>query len=275
MKKYVVFLIVIFSVAGCEQTINPISPRGTEYSVYGPLNIEESPNYIRVHDTNTLLSPEDTRQLDVNMILTNLDTGKSELMTDSTVQFEHIITHNYRADQSIEYDTRYKVFWEDGDGYQDSLITQTTKQSDMTTFKDTVFCEEQFFVELTNIDLEAGERLDTEVGINVGGRWWWTFRQSFYSYNSEEKTLVLGWSPAQVSRLIFCGITCNNPPPACSDFTRDRVRFKFHHIGYMEERETPEDLDLDDQSGLPEQQQVVLSRYGEETSFIIAEDPEE
>lgn len=270
MKKCFVLLIVIVSIAGCEQTINPLLPKETEYTVYGPLNIEQTPNHIRVHDTNALLSPEDTRELDVNMTLTNLKTGESELMTDSTVQFEHIFTHNYRADQSIEYDTRYKVFWEDGGGFRDSLITQTTKQSVMTTYPDTVFCDQQFNVKLTNIDLEAGERLDTEVGINVKGRWLWTSKKGFYSYNSEENVLELGWRPYEVSRLIFCGIVCRPSPPDCPEFTSDRVRFKFHHIGYMEERETPEEYSP---SGLPEQRQIVLSRYGEEASFVIKEDP--
>lgn len=253
----------------CDHNISPIAPKAIEYSIYGPLNIGADTNHIRVHDTNEVLSPESTQNQDITVILTNLDTGANELLVDSVVQYGNIFSHNYRIQMPIEYDTRYKLFWEDEKGFEGSLITQTTKQSEMTVSTDTIGCYDPFYIELDNIDLEAGERLDAEVAIHVGGRWYWTFVRQYSDYNAETNTLVLGWSAFGISYIIFAGP--GTPPPDCKDFSSKVVKFRFNHIGYMLDREPPEEGNIDSLSGVYKEQQLVLSRYGEGTDFVLAD----
>ena len=226
-------------VLSCEHNVTPIAPKAIEYSIYGPLNIGADTNHIRVHDTNDVLSSESTKNQDVSLILTNLDTGADELLVDSVVQYGNILSHNYRIQMPIEYDTRYKLFWEDEKGFAGSLITQTTNQSEMIVSTDTIGCYTPFYIELDNIDLEAGERLDAEVAINVGGRWYWTFVRQYSDYNTGTNTLVLGWSAYGISRTLFAGP--GTPPPDCKDFSSKVVKFRFNHIGYMINREPSEE----------------------------------
>lgn len=266
-SKYVsgICVILLFFLAiNCDGTINPITPKGFEYSMYGPLNIHKTPNFIRVYDTNTLLNPEATKELNVNMTFTNLATGEVNLLKDSLVTFDDIYTHNYEIEMPIEYDTRYKLFLEDENGFRDSVITQTTKQTNITVSIDTVdHCDQFFYVELSNIDLDAGERLDHEVGIEIADTWYWTHRKAYYSYSSESNILTLGWSPNSVLCLIN---KCLDPfqkfQDACRNYSSNKIRFRFTHIGYMIGEETLEDIDLDSLGGSPHNQQIVLSKYG-------------
>ncbi|MAL18795.1 MAG: hypothetical protein CL670_07145 [Balneola sp.] len=256
-------LLVILS--ACDTSIQPIVDKGKAYSIYGPLDIQKTPNYIRVHDTNDLLNPDLTKDLGVQVTMTNLNTGASQLLKDEVKVFDSLYTHNFEIPDSLEYDTRYKFSLEDEDGYRDSVISVTTKETELTVIQDSVSCGELFMLRFTNVDLNAGERIETEVGIKVGVAWMYTKRPAnFRQYNSATNTLTMGWSPNYVSELIFGPFDW----VTCSTFSSDKIKFSFTHVGYMEEVQpnAPNELEFDQ---LYTPNQVVLSKYKGSTEVTI------
>jgi hypothetical protein len=239
--------------------------KGKAYSIYGPLDIQKTPNYIRIHDTNDLLNPDLTKDLGVHVTMTNLNTGVSQLLNDEVRIFDSLYTHNFEIPDSIEYDTKYKFLLEDEDGYRDSLISVTTKETELTIIQDSVSCGELFMLRFTDIDLDAGERIQTEVGIKVGVAWMYTKRPAnLQDYNSATNTLILGWSPNYVSELIYGPFDW----VSCRTFSSDKIRFSFTHIGYMEEASfnSPNEIEFDQ---LYTPNQVVLSKYMGDTEVTI------
>ena len=261
---YTIGMIMFF--ISCDITVDPISESEPLYSISGPLDLQTSPNYIRVHDITALLNPEETRELDVQLIFTNLSTMESVQLQDSIILFDNIYTHNFVIEKPIEFDTRYKIEIEDRFGLRDSLISVTTKQTTLSKSTDTVSCSQMFLIELSDIDFEAGERLDAEVAVQVSNTWHWTRRTDFYDYNDAENLLTVGWSPNSISRLLW-------PPPApgiqCGEFSAQQVRFRFTHIGYVEGEDNSNEIDF---SPTSVQQRNVLSRYVEEVMIHIEDD---
>ena len=264
-----VALVMILGIYACDTSIQPIVNKGKAYSMYGPLNLQASPNYIRVHDTNDLLNPDQTKDLGAQVIMTNLNTGISQLLEEEIRVFDSLYTHNFEIPDSLEYDTRYKFVLEDRDGYQDSVISVTTKKTDLSIIQDTVKCTQNFLIQLTDVDLDAGERIETLVGIKVGAAWKYTIRPpGFYQYDSDSNTLTMGWTPNYVSILIDGPFDWT----PCGDFSSDKIRFSFTHIGYMEgvPLGNPNQVSFD-QPYAPKK--VILSKYEGSTEITI--DPSE
>jgi hypothetical protein len=262
-------LLLMFSIcSGCDVAIVPITDGDTAYSVYGTLDLQSTPNYIRIHDTGALLNPESTRELDMHVVFTNLSTMESHLLRDSVVMFENVYTHNFVVETPVEFDTRYKLVLEDADGFLDSLVTVTTRESQVTVQPEMVdSCQQYFFIEMTDIDLDAGQRLDIEIGVNAGNVWHWTTRYDLYEYFPDEKKLVLGWSPDSVSLLIW-------PPPAqtpvfCEDYSSNVIRFRFTHIGHVEAGHNGNETG---RSRAGVRNMVVLSRYSGEAEIRMSEE---
>lgn len=269
LKKLLILFSTLMFLTSCDITLEPISESEPFYSISGPLDIQSTPNFIRVHDITALLNPEATRELDLQLLFTNLSTMESTLLRDSVIVYENINTHNFIVEESIEFDTRYKIEIEDNLGFRDSLITVTTRETNLSISPDTVSCNQRFLIELTDVDLEGGERLDTEVAVQVNNTWFWTQRDDFYEYNATEKILTVGWSPDSVSQLLW-------PPPAetiaCGDFSAQQVRFRFTHIGYVEGISNTDVIGEVDFSPEFVQQRNVLSRYGYEVLIYIEDE---
>ncbi|WP_421774027.1 hypothetical protein [Gracilimonas sp.] len=249
---------------GCDSSIEPITEGSRTYSIYGPLNIYETPNFIRVHDNKALLSEEGTRPLDVEMTFTNLSTGETEIPEDSLVQFDNLYTHNFEINMPIQFDERYRVSMQDDKGISYEITTVTTRETNLSVIKDSVSCLSPFRVRLTNIDLEAGERLDAEVAIKIGSEWLWTPREMGRTHNANTEELILSWTPYRISEFLF------GPFDAiyCDGFSSDKIRFRFTHIGYVEEDEST----LEGNGNLLQpsaDKQIVLSKYSGETEIQI------
>jgi hypothetical protein len=260
LNSLLIFTMV--SLTGCDSSIQPIVNKGKAYSIYGPLDLQSTPNYIRVHDTNDLLNKEMTEDLGVQFTMTNLSTGESQLLNDEVLIFDSLYTHNFRIPDPVEYDTRYKFLLEDEEGFRDSVISVTTKKTDLSIVQDTVGCNENFILRFTNVDLDAGERIDTEVGVKIGVAWAYTTRPpAFQQYDRESNTLFLGWSPNGVSSLIN---QLDWVP--CGEFSSIKIRFSFTHIGYMEVG-TEGTTGISGNPIIP--QKVVLSKYGGSTEITI------
>ncbi|WP_421774026.1 hypothetical protein [Gracilimonas sp.] len=265
-KNTCLLLLLLISSLSCDTSIVPITGGDQQYSIYGPLNIAESPNYIRVHNSKAVLNADATLPLNVTMEITNLNSGFSEMLDDRLVQFRGIYTHNFRIDMPIEFDTRYRVDLEDLEtGITSSLTSVTTKQSEITILEDSVGCNTPFRIQLSNIDLEAGERLDTEVAVKIGDDWRWTPRSVNRVYDDEAKTLTLSWTPNEISSYIMGPLDFLE----CCEFTSKKIQFRFTHIGYVEGNE---DASLPDSSELDwrlANKQIVLSKYSDEAEIRI------
>ena len=252
----------------CDASIEPITGERKQYSIYGSLNISESPNYIRVHDSKAVLNSEATLPINASLAITNLNSGLSEMLRDRIVKFDSIYTHNFEVNIPIEYDTRYRIDLEDTKaGITSSLVTVTTKQSEITILEDSVACNSAFQIQLSDIDLAAGERLDTEVAVKIGEEWRWTPRISSENrvYDEEAKTLTLSWTPNEISRYILGPFEFIN----CCEFTSKQVRFRFTHIGYIEGNEQFSPPDSTQYNGRSSNNQVVLSKYSDEVEIQI------
>lgn len=269
MYKILVFIGFITSTAilaiSCDTSIEPIVTEGKKYSIYGPLNISQSPNYIRVHNNKAILSPEGTLPLDVEMTFTNLNNGQSEILVDRRIEFNELYTHNFKVEMPIEFDTRYRVDLNDGEGISSTLTTVTTKNATINVLADSVTCLGQFRLQLSDIDLDAGERVDVEVGAKVGNTWLWTPRLTPNSYDQGTNTLTFTFSPRDISIFLFGIFDAID----CSEFSSQRIRYKFTHIGYMEGEDQDVVEDTTDLSHLSPNQQIVLSKYSKETELQI------
>lgn len=253
--------------AGCDTSIEPFHDTGVAYSIYGTLDLQNTPNYIRAHDTRAFLNSEATRDLDIKMVLTNLSTSDSNTLKDSVVVFDQIFTHNFKVESPIDFDTWYKIEIEDEDGFQESLLTKTTKRSQPNLTVNSNDCDDRFYIELSNIDLVAGEKVDAEVALKRGNTWHWTMRQDYYQYNEETNRLILGWSPNQISELLWPSPFANGP--ICKEYDSDYVRFRFTHIGYVEGMDSNQVSDEEQFTGSEIKNLIVLSTYSEEVEIIV------
>lgn len=267
--KVLLFIGLIMSIAivaiSCDTSIEPIVMEGKEYSIYGPLNISETPNYIRVHNNKALLTSDETFPLNVEMTFTNLDNGQYEILEDRVIEFGDLYTHNFKVDMPIEYDTRYLVELSDGEGISSNLTTVTTQNATINVLADSATCGSNFRLQLSEVDLDAGERVDVEVGAKVGNTWLWTTRITHHSYDQKTNTLSYNFSPSNVSTALF-GLF---DAISCSEFSSQNIRYKFTHIGYMEGEDQVVIDDTTDLTRPSPNQQIVLSKYSEETELRI------
>jgi hypothetical protein len=203
--------------------------------------------------------------MNVKMTFTNLENGQSELMEDQIVEFDGLYTHNFKIDMPIEFDTRYRIELQDGEGVSSDITTVATKNAAIDVLTDTAKCGSNYRVQLSEVDLNAGERLDVEVGAKVGNTWLWTNRVTNNSYDQSTNTLSFVFSPYDISVFLFGIFDAID----CSEFSSDKIRFKFTHIGYMEGNDHHS---IDDTTALSEpspNQQIVLSKYSKETELRI------
>ncbi|MBO6585819.1 MAG: hypothetical protein JJ953_06910 [Gracilimonas sp.] len=249
---------------GCESSIDPITQEDRTYSIYGPLNIFQTPNYIRVHDNKAPLSEEGTLPLDVEMTFTNLSTGETEVLEDSIVAFDNVYTHNFQINMPVQFDERYRISMQDEKGVSYDITSVTTKQTDLTVLKDSVTCISPFRIRLTNIDLAAGERLDAEVAIKVGQQWLWTPREMARVHDEDLENLTLSWTPYSISEFVFGPFDAIS----CNGFSSEKIRFRFTHVGYVEGDEQSNEGDENLIQPAPDKQ-IVLSKYSGETEIQI------
>ena len=102
-------------VGGCDNRIDPISG-DAQLSIYGALSLSADQQYVRVRDLTTPLTPEATRQLDVEVTLERLRDGARFPMRESVVLFDSVYTHNFYRNIALEPEAEYRVIAEHADG---------------------------------------------------------------------------------------------------------------------------------------------------------------
>lgn len=263
--RLTIFSVVILVVLGCESSVEPIANTGKEYSIYGSLDIDANSNYIRVYDTKKLLTPEDTKELNVNVIFTDLSNGDSYLLEDEVIKFENIYTHNYIIESPLDFDTRYKITVEDEDGFRDSLITRSPKKAEIVRVpgEPISVCSDRFRVEVRNIRLKYGEDLHYAIGFLYKNQWhWYGGLAPEMSLDENNDVVRLGWSPGGIMTAAF-GLDAQHVVDwKCTDMQSGTMRFKYTHVGYMEDNPDAE-LQIDS-TEVPVDRKVVLIKYEDE-----------
>lgn len=172
--KFINLSLVIFLVFpfwGCDNSFNPFEEGKVSYSIYGYMNIYEEVNYIRVKDLNKTLD-ETGEEIDAEVLLENLDNGRTQILQDTVVEFDGVKTHNFRTTMNIKPDTDYRVTVERSDG-QTASITATTPYISETTIEPTsANCTTQVNINFEPIRSKLG--LDMEVGFYFNNVLLWT-----------------------------------------------------------------------------------------------------
>ena len=124
--------LMIYFATGCENTFDPFNEDEGYYSIFGDLDLHADTNFVRVRDLNTPLNEDTTAQIDATVTLTNLDTGTSEVLTDSLITFEGVSTHNFYTGTEIKEANEYKIQVDGPDGKSVSMNAVTPYDSDIT-----------------------------------------------------------------------------------------------------------------------------------------------
>ncbi len=122
LLRIVVSVFFIVLLISCDNSIDPFKEGKASYSIYGYLAVKQDTNYIRVKDLSSPLLPDSTRTLDGTVILKNLQTGQTQVLQDTIVQFGKVYTHNFITTLNILPDTKYRVTVK---GPQGNLLSTT------------------------------------------------------------------------------------------------------------------------------------------------------
>lgn len=183
---------------GCDNTINPFDDDDGIYSIYGFLDLDEKQNYIRVHDLNNPIIDDSTRTIDAEVTIKNLDTGESETMVDSTVQFDDAFVFNYVTNLEITPATTYQVTATRSDG-RESVASGTTPRIAETHVGPTdELCNEP--VRLSFDPIESNLNLRVSIGVDyMNDRHW--FNPVMQRGDGEE--LFVERTPQQMLNRLF------------------------------------------------------------------------
>ena len=158
------FLICLGTIVGCkDRAIDPYEGEKSIYSMYGALEVGETPNYIRIRDLQIPFGQEDFQDLNATVRFENLDSGIRTTLEDTIIVFSGNATHNFIVNESIQPQGKYRIIAERSDG----AVVQTMATAPHITKVEAepienVDCEQQIEFYFSNIP--APEQVQMEVG---------------------------------------------------------------------------------------------------------------
>jgi hypothetical protein len=108
IKRISILILFISILSGCEERIlDPFEMEDSEFSVYGALSLDESPNYIRIRDLTTPFLSEPLS--DLNMLVTFEDLANDSIteLRDTVVNFSGNYTHNFIVEHELAPGSTY------------------------------------------------------------------------------------------------------------------------------------------------------------------------
>ncbi len=217
--------LVIWTLPGCDNTMNAFDEEAGLYSIYGYLDVHEDVNYLRVRDLNTSPGAEDADEIDAEVEMVNLKTGASEVLQDSVVQFEEIYTHNFRTTLDIDYDTPYEVTVTRSDGAQFAVQALTPSRADSYATPMNEDCETPIELRFERMN---GGMIDLEVGVVLNNQTFWANpRDEDFFGDRGEDLLSVTFIPQLLLNFIFgdeSGIECYQLE---SEF----IQVRYTHLG--------------------------------------------
>lgn len=117
------FFIVFVFTAGCEDNFKSLKERETHpYSIYGYLAYPSDVNWVRVSEVRDVLYTDENAALDANVTLEHLESGQTETLQDSLIEYEEdIYAHNFKAEMEIQPEESYLLTAERSDGQVSSV----------------------------------------------------------------------------------------------------------------------------------------------------------
>jgi len=128
MKSYLPILAMILLFAACDaRTVDPFEKDVKPYSVYGYLDLDRNPNFVRVRQLNKPYFEGQADSLDATVFFENLQTGVVTELRDSVVIFNGFVTNNYIIPESLTPDSRYKLTVRRSDGESVESVARIPK----------------------------------------------------------------------------------------------------------------------------------------------------
>ncbi len=125
----------------CDNFLDPLQEKKGLYTIFGYLALRDT-SFIRVKDLDDPLLEEPTRKIAAKVTLTNLATGRTEILQDSVIRFDSVYTHNFFTAMNINPETPYRVKVENRKGEYIaetittlSLITDINKKVRMFIYR--------------------------------------------------------------------------------------------------------------------------------------------
>lgn len=155
--------ISIFLVGCVDQTIEPFEKEEGIFSVYGFLEVNETPNFVRIRDLSVPFDDADQIRLNAMVTFEDLDRGTSVVLEDTVVWFGQNRTHNFIIQEEIRPNGKYRITAERPDGKTvESLATAPGLTEVHAEPSEDVDCEEQIEFSFSNVP--DPEQVRMEVG---------------------------------------------------------------------------------------------------------------
>lgn len=270
---YIIFCLGCFG--GCkEPKIDALEDERGIYSVYGALDIDKSPNFIRIRDLRTPLSA-DSSGLNATVEFEDLETGVTTLLRDSIVEFSGNFTNNFILNEDLNPRKLYQLTVTRPDGNSvSSVATMPGITQHQILPLGMVDCFTRLRIRFQNVI--PSEQIRLEVGFSYQGTKWQEVTQ-YCELERNENTVMLNIStremlgmtfPAPGTDLISCRQTRSEV--SCNDLDSPTVQLRYFHLGPEWQRvypfypNDPEDIG-DVENGLG-----FLGGYREEaTSYTV------
>lgn len=221
----------LFLLVGCDSSLQPIDEDAGLFSVYGYLSLTKNQHFLRIKDLGTPLLPDSTRTINATVTLTNLATGQSETLTDSVVSFKGVFTHNFRSDQAIQPDTRYRITVEQGGGQTQATATMPEKTKVDFDPSGPIKCTESVFVNFRNVPEKRLLRMS--VGIPWRNHRNWVPQSNFDTGAGE--TLIERFDAASIARAVIperiLGTVGFQAEKFCSLLDDNKIYVAYTHFG--------------------------------------------
>ena len=166
--------VLVGVLAGCDNTIEPFADETGLFSVYGYVEVDQSPNYVRVKDLNDPNIRDSTETIDATVTLENLHEGTTEELEHVIDTFDDVYVHNFRAEMPITPETAYRITVERSDGRSVVADTETPEITQTTLGPEGASCTTTLtttFHEITNPRL-----VQAEIGFQHEGTTRWIRR---------------------------------------------------------------------------------------------------
>jgi hypothetical protein len=275
---FIAYLVAFFT--SCEESkIDALEDERGIYSIYSALNLDESPNYIRIKDLRTALGA-DSSNLDATVEFENLETGITTILKDTVVSFDGgITTNNFILNEDLEPRKSYQITVTRSDGNSVSSIATTPGLTiHSITPSESVDCFSE--IQLVFDNVLPSEQIRLEVSIaSYESR---TFEISqFCTFEREENTASLTLTTRDFLGMLFPAkgvnlITCRGTESeiTCEDLESPKITIRYLHLGpewqkvYPLYPNDPEDI-MDVENGLG-----FFGGYRDETLSYTVQIPE-
>ena len=117
----------------CDNTFEPLSEEGINYSFYGFLDFDADTNYIRVNDLKKPFLEGDIRPFDGMVVLEHIETATVLQLADSMIVFNDITTFNFISTLPVLPENTYRLTATNSEGKSTSFThTAISRYQELT-----------------------------------------------------------------------------------------------------------------------------------------------